>query len=151
MKCFLRVTEGTLTNCALIGTGLGAVGQKIMDPVSPSHQLCWAWAAFRGHVTPADRVRRSSCGLPPLLVYGELVAFDVVLYKKKNTNTSHTHRMSADCYFFVSHHAHRFLEMISGYLENKTLWFCCKKLQWTEIARRIYEWKISFWKMQYLF
>lgn len=55
MKCFLRVTEGTLTNCALIGTGLGAMGQKIMDPVSPSHQLCWAWAPFKGHVTPADQ------------------------------------------------------------------------------------------------
>lgn len=50
------------------------------------------------------------------LVYRELFAFNVVLYKKNNT--SHTHRMSADCYF-MCHVTLIFLEMISGYLEEK--------------------------------
>lgn len=92
------------------------VGHGHLSPVT--------WPLQNGFLT---RGSPSSHRLLPLLVYGELLAFDVVLYKN-NTSTSHNYRMSADSSFsclitlinsfFLMFF---FLELIYGYLEKKTL------------------------------
>lgn len=114
-ETFRQSPGGNTNHSVLIGTGLGAAEQNIMNRLS-SHHLCWASAPFRGHMTAAEQSRNSGILLP--LVYGELLAFSVVLYRQNDT--SHTHRMSADCYF-TCHITLIFLEMISGYLEKNSV------------------------------
>ena len=135
--------------------GLGAVEQKIMDIISPispsvlgldtfqrSHDCSWTvtWPVFSA----------SPYVLPPLLINGTLGLWCCTVLKKIMVLT--TTECLLIVIFRVTSCSSIFRNDFWLFRRKKTpLWFCCKKLQWTEIAASIYEWKISFWKMQYLF
>lgn len=122
-ETFLQGPSGCTNHSAPTGTGSGCSETENLGSCHSSHHLCWASAPFRGHVTGAETVPSESA----LLLRAATTTHSSkenwlpsMLYCTKKPNTSHTHRMSADCYF-MCHVTLIFLEMISGYLEEKKL------------------------------
>lgn len=99
-ETFRQSPGGNTNHSVLIGTGLGAAEQNIMNRLS-SHHLCWASAPFRGHMTAVSqqwysattRLRRT-LGLQCCTV---------------QTKWHFSHPQNV-CWllFYVSHHAHLF-------------------------------------------
>lgn len=122
-EMFLQGPGECTDHSALTGTGTGCSETENLGSCHSSHHLCWASAPFRGHVTGAETVPSESA----LLLRAATTTHSskenclpLMLYCTKKPNTSHTHRMSADCYF-MCHVTLIFLEMISRYLEEKKL------------------------------
>lgn len=82
-----------------------------------------AWAPLKGHVTPADQSQTLllRAATTPRLRRTRGLRCCTVQKEKKILILLTLTECLLIVTFSVSHHAHRFLEMISGYLENKTL------------------------------